>query len=121
MIIGIGVDLCDIERIKHAAEKDGFKKMVFNAEEIEYAERFADPAPHYAAAFAAKEALSKAGGWGLGRMGLAACFIRRTENGPIFVFTDDFSAKLKERNIKNAHLSISHESGMAVAMVVLEG
>lgn len=121
MIKGVGIDLCDIERMKKAAARRGFVERLFSAAEIEYAGERADVASHYAAAFAAKEALAKAGGWGLGKMGLDACEVLRTERGPIFNFSADFASRLKEEGISKVFLSISHESGMAAAVVVLEG
>ncbi len=121
MVLGIGVDLCDITRMKKAAAQKGFKEKVFSAAEIEYAEKFADSASHYAAAFAAKEALAKAGGWGIGNMGLDSCSVVRTERGPKFEFTESFNKRLSEFGASCVHLSISHEAGMAVAMVILEG
>ena len=60
MVLGIGVDLCDIGRMKKAVAREGFAVRVFSKGEIEYAEGRGDPAAHYAAAFAAKEALAKA-------------------------------------------------------------
>ncbi|MCQ4763447.1 holo-ACP synthase [Cloacibacillus evryensis] len=121
MIKGIGIDLCDIERMKKAAARAGFIERLFSKNEIAYAGDRADAALHYAAAFAAKEALAKAGGWGLGKMGLDACEVIRTEKGPIFNFSADFQSRLDEEGINQVFLSISHESGMAAAMVVLEG
>ena len=121
MIRGIGVDLCDIERMKKAVARGGFREKIFSAEEIEYAESMAAPESHYAAAFAAREALAKAGGWGLAKMGLDACSVRRTEHGPEFVFSEKFTSQLRESGATRAFLSLSHENGMAVAMVVLEG
>ena len=121
MIKGIGIDLCDIERMKKAAARAGFIERQFSKNEIAYAGDRADAALHYAAAFAAKEALAKAGGWGLGKMGLDACEVIRTEKGPIFNFSADFQSRLDEEGINQVFLSISHESGMAAAMVVLEG
>ncbi|MCE5201439.1 MAG: holo-ACP synthase [Synergistaceae bacterium] len=121
MIRGIGVDLCDIERMKKAVGRSGFLKRIFSEEEIDYAERKAVPAAHYAGAFAAREALAKAGRWGIAKMGLESCSIRRTEFGPEFIFTEEFSARLKAEKIDNVFLSISHEGNIAAAMVVLEG
>lgn len=121
MVLGIGVDLCDIGRMKKAVARDGFAARVFSKGEIEYAEGRGDPSAHYAAAFAAKEALAKAGGWGLGAMGLDSCEVVRTERGPRFVFSESFKKRLENEGIKKVFLSISHEAGMAVAMVVLEG
>lgn len=121
MIRGIGIDLCDIARMEKAVARKGFREKVFSEEEINYAEGGGDSASHYAASFAAKEALAKAGGWGIAGLGLSSCFVRRGESGPFFVFTADFEKKLTEAGIQKVFLSISHEAGMAVAMVVLEG
>lgn len=121
VIKGIGVDLCSIERMKGALRQEGFAERVFSAEEIAYAERRTHPARHYASAFAAREALAKAGGWGMWSMGLKSCRVERAENGaPYFAFSDEFAAKLRSEGIGNAHLSLSHEGDHAIAMVVLE-
>ena len=120
MIRGIGVDLCSISRIRKALLQRGFKEKIFSEEEINYAESKADPAKHYAAAFAAREALAKATGFGVAKMGLNSCSIRRTDNGPVFIYTDVFSEKLKASGIGNVLLSLSHEADIAIAMVVME-
>ena len=62
MTLGCGIDIIEIDRIKKAIERWGehFLKHIFNEEEISYAEKFKNPAPHYAARFAAKEAVYKA-------------------------------------------------------------
>ncbi|MCF0247456.1 MAG: 4'-phosphopantetheinyl transferase superfamily protein, partial [Synergistes sp.] len=78
-------------------------------------------ASHFAAAFAAKEALAKAGGWGIGNMGLGACEVVRTEKGPRFLFADEFQKRLDEAGITSVFLSITHDAGVAAAVVVLEG
>ena len=121
MIRGIGIDLCDIERMRKMLERGAFAKRVFSAEEIEYAGKGGLAAAHFAAAFAAREALAKAGGWGLASIGLDACIVRRTESGPVFVFSEAFKRRLEERGVKNVFLSITHEAGVAAAVVVLEG
>lgn len=119
-IKGIGVDLCDIPRMQKALGRKGLAVRVFCAEEIAYAENMALPARHYAGTFAAKEALAKAGGWGIGAMGLKSCHVERTRTGPRFVFTQEFRARMEQEGILHAHLSISHDGNFAVAMVVLE-
>ncbi|MDO5116842.1 MAG: 4'-phosphopantetheinyl transferase superfamily protein [Synergistaceae bacterium] len=121
MIRGVGVDLCGIERMKRAIARSGFKERLFSAGEIAYAESNGGAASHYAAAFAAKEALAKAGGWGLGKMGLDSCEVVRTECGPRFSFSEAFQRRLADEKITAVFLSISHEADMAVAVVVLEG
>lgn len=118
---GIGVDLCDVRRMSRALARKSFAERVFTEQEIAYANSQAVPARHFASAFAAREALAKAGGWGIGLMGLKSCRIERTKQGPRFVFSEEFSARLAAERITSAHLSISHEGDMVVAMVVLEG
>lgn len=122
MIYGIGVDICDIKRMRKALEHSGFKERVFAPEEIEYAETAGgNSAMHYAASFAAKEALAKATGLGISKMGLDASFVTRTESGPRFIFSETFALKLEELGVTSSFLSISHEGDIAVAVVVLEG
>ena len=62
MIIGIGTDLIEVKRIREAIERQGeaFLKKIFCEEEIAYAQQSKDPYQHYAARFAAKEAVFKA-------------------------------------------------------------
>ena len=120
MIHGIGVDICNIKRMENAVARNGFIERVFSDEEIEYSNRDSMSAQHFASSFAAKEAFSKATGWGLWKTGLKSCSVKRTSNGPVFVFNDDIRQKLSEAGIKNVFLSISHDSGVAIAMVILE-
>lgn len=119
-IRGIGVDLCAVGRMQAALEREGFAERVFTSEEIAYASSQVLPARHFASAFAAREALAKAGGWGIGLMGLKSCRVERTKRGPRFIFSEKFAARLVEEGIGAVHLSLSHEGDMAVAFVVLE-
>ncbi|MDQ4018746.1 MAG: holo-ACP synthase [Actinomycetota bacterium] len=61
----IGVDLIEISRIERALARDGFRERVFTSAEREYCESRPNPAQHYAARFAAKEAIGKALGCGV--------------------------------------------------------
>ncbi|MDO4988221.1 MAG: holo-ACP synthase [Synergistes sp.] len=121
MIKGIGIDMCDVEKMRKAVSRTGFAEKVFSEREILYAQGKANEAEHLAAAFAAKEALAKAGGWGLAKIGLSSCEVVRCDTGPTFNFSDDLRFLLDERGVKNVFLSITHESGMAAAVVVMEG
>ncbi len=62
MVLGIGTDIIEIDRIQNAIQRwgDGFLTHVFNKEEIAYAQKYKFPAPHFAGRFAAKEAIYKA-------------------------------------------------------------
>ena len=68
-ILGIGIDLVDCDRIESSIERfgDRFLRRVFTEGEIAYAQSMKFPARHLAARFAAKEALSKAFGTGIGK------------------------------------------------------
>lgn len=121
MIRGIGIDICGIERMKKALSRGGFAERVFSPAEIDYAGEGGAAAAHFAAAFAAREALAKAGGWGLASIGLGACEVLRSERGPAFNFSGEFRRRLEERGVKRVFLSITHEAGVAAAVVVLEG
>jgi len=67
-IIGIGTDIIEIERIKTAClEHDEMLGRLFTPQEIAYCQKYQDPMPHFAVRFAAKEAISKALGTGIGQ------------------------------------------------------
>lgn len=120
MIMGIGTDLCRISRIKKAIQKGGFVEKIFSQEEIAYAAAQGDPAKHFASAFAAKEALAKASGWGIFGTGLRSSWVIRTKTGPVIAYDDRLARKFKESGIERCWLSLSHEGDFALAFVVLE-
>lgn len=121
MILGIGTDLCAIARMERAAERDGFVERVFTEEEIAYARSRGRAAEHFASAFAAKEAMAKATGLGIFRMGTRQCSVVRTDDGPKLRAHGELARRLDEMGVKRTWLSLSHDCGMAVAFVVLEG
>ena len=126
MIVGTGVDLCEVDRIKKAITSSHGRRLVervFTPREIAYSERKANPYERYAARFAAKEAGMKAlgTGWrdGLGWQDLEVV------NLPSGRPTLQFHRRAKEiaavLGAVNVALSITHTAGQALAMVVLEG
>ncbi|MDO9508110.1 MAG: 4'-phosphopantetheinyl transferase superfamily protein [Thermovirgaceae bacterium] len=121
MIRGIGIDMCCISRLGKALENPLFIERVFKAEEQEYAlDRGSNPR-HYASAFAAKEAFAKAGGWGIGRVGLKNVWLSRCGSGPSLGFSLSALHLLESIDASCAHVSVSHEGDFAVAVVLLEG
>jgi len=120
MIAGIGTDICAISRMKRAVESGYFVKRVFSGEEIEYAMSQGEPARHFASAFAAKEALAKASGLGVFRLGVNGVWVRRTKNGPVMMMSDETESKLKRAGAGKCWLSLTHEGDYALAFVVLE-
>ena len=124
-VIGIGVDLVECSRIQHSLDRFGerFLHRVFTDGEIAYSNSMKFPARHLAARFAAKEAVSKAFGTGIGKsMGWRDIDVQKKQSGePFLVLTGGAEALARERGITNALITLSHTDQHAVAMIVLEG
>ena len=124
MILGTGIDLIEVERIRasHAKFGDRFAKRILRPAEIEYCLLHRDPAPHLAARFAAKEAISKAFGTGIGaELGWQDMEVRRKETGEPYVVLHDGGLRLLEtRGGHLVHLSLTHTQHYAAAVAVLE-
>ena len=122
---GIGVDLVECARIQHSIDRFGqrFLHRVFTESEIEYSMSMKFPARHLAARFAAKEAVSKAFGTGIGKaMGWRNIDIRKKPSGePFLVFAGGAEKLAKERGVSNALITLSHTEHHAMACVVLDG
>jgi holo-[acyl-carrier protein] synthase len=123
-VLGIGVDLVEVERIQHSLNRFGerFMKRVFTEDEITYCQSMKFPARHFAARFAAKEAVSKAFGTGIGKaMGWRDIDVHKKESGEPFLVLHGGAEKLaKVRAMRSAWISLSHTEHHAVAMIVLE-
>jgi holo-[acyl-carrier protein] synthase len=125
MILGIGIDIIEVERIRASHEKFGerFLKRILRPEEIAYCFSHAQPAPFLAARFSAKEAVSKAFGTGIGRqLGWQDMEVRRKESGqPYVVLHDNGQLLFGQMKARALHLSLSHTNFYASAVAVLEG
>jgi holo-[acyl-carrier protein] synthase len=123
-VSGIGTDLVEVARIQHSLERfgDRFLHRVFTTGEIEYCKSMPYPARHFAARFAAKEAVSKAFGTGIGKsMGWKDIDVRRKPSGePFLVFTGGAEQLAAERNQRASWISLSHTEHHSLATVVLE-
>ena len=96
-ILGIGVDLVECARIQHSLDRFGerFLQRIFTAGEIEYSRSMKYPARHLAARFAAKEALSKAFGTGIGKsMSWKDIDVHRKLSGEPFVVLEGSAKQL---------------------------
>ena len=122
-ILGHGVDLASISRLRSALEKEHFEKRVFTINEIQYCRSKPDPFPHFAARFAAKEAYGKAMGLGLGASGdLLEVEVAQTESGAPKIQLHGRAKELFARTgAKSVFLSLSHEGDLAFASVIVEG
>ncbi len=124
MIVGTGIDIAEVPRIRHSIERFGqrFLERIFTEGEIRYCDSKANRAERYAGRFAAKEAAMKAlgTGWNHG-VRWRDCEVSRQPGGrPTMLFhgkAREFAAKL---GVKNTALSISHTEEQAIAQVILE-
>jgi holo-[acyl-carrier protein] synthase len=123
-IVGIGIDLVSIERLRAVLARYGprFVERVLTADERSYCQRHQDPAPQVASRFAAKEAVLKALGTGLARgIRWQDVEVRRDGQGPPRIHLSGRAAEeAATLGVDRIHLSISHDHGTAVAMVILE-
>lgn len=123
-VLGIGVDLVEAQRIEHSLERFGerFLHRVFTAGEIAYCQSMKYPARHFAARFAAKEAVSKAFSTGIGKsMGWKDIDVHRQESGQPYVVLEGGAKELaRARGVVHVWITLSHTDHHAVAMIVLE-
>ena len=123
-VLGIGIDMVECARIENSIERfgDRFLQRVFTEGEIVYAQSMKFPARHFAARFAAKEALSKAFGTGIGKsMGWRDLDVRKKESGePYVVLSGGAERMANERGIVKVWITLSHTEQSAMATIVLE-
>ena len=125
MIVGVGVDLIEIERVKAAHKKHGqrFIDRLFTPAEAKYCLRKKDPYPSLAGRFATKEAVIKAFSHGFGgRWKWTHIEVVRELSGKPTVKLSGIMEKLRvTRKIKKIHLTIAHSKKDATATVILKG
>ncbi len=123
-VLGIGVDIVETQRIEHSLERFGerFLHRVFTEGEIAYCQSMKYPARHFAARFAAKEAVSKAFSTGIGKaMGWRDIDVHRHEGGQPHVVLEGGAKELAAaRGVAKVWITLSHTDHHAVAMIVLE-
>ena len=124
MILGTGIDIIEVARIAASFEKFGerFVNRILLPEEIAYCLTHRRPAPFLAVRFAAKEAVSKAFGTGIGaQVGWRDIEIRHKESGEPFVVLHGKGGQLfTARGAKKLHVSLSHTEHYAAATAILE-
>lgn len=125
MILGTGIDLAEVARIREAVERYGrrFLERVFTPAEIAYVERKANRYERYAARFAAKEAGMKALGTGWRRGVRWQDFeVRNQPSGrPALLLHGVAAEYARQLGVERIHLSLTHTETMAQAFVILEG
>ena len=125
MILGTGVDIVNVARIRAGVERHGerFLDKIFTAAETDYCFPRARKYEHLAARFAAKEAVLKALGTGAGKeAGLGEIEVVRDARGKPSVCLHGRTAQFAEKiGVCRIHLSLAHENEFAVAHVIIEG
>ena len=125
MILGTGVDLCEVSRMRQAIERHGRRIVtrVFTEREIAYAERKANLYERYAARFAAKEAGMKALGTGWrGGIRWRDLEVTNLPTGRPTLTLHGKAAEIATRlGARNISLSLTHTADQAMAMVIIEG
>lgn len=123
MILGLGIDVVHVDRIRHWQSVPGLAARFFHPDEIAAAMGRGHGSAHsLAARFAAKEAFGKALGTGLAGISLRDLQVVNSHNGrPDMVLHGTALARFREAGGASVHLSLTHESDNAIAVVVIEG
>lgn len=123
MIVGLGIDVASVERIERALRRFGerfWERVLSPDERADLGGRRADRAQALAGRFAAKEAATKALG-GPADVGFHDLKVRRGPRGaPQLLLSGAARAHAERLGVGRSHVSISHDAGVAVAVVVLE-
>ena len=122
-IHGIGVDQVNLNRVRKILKKSKskFEARCFTNHEIEYANKFNDPAKRLGARFAAKEAVMKALGVGLGKIRFQEIEITKDMTGRPGLQLHGSAAQLAAHTgVRRWHISLSHTSSTAEALVIAE-
>ena len=124
-ILGHGVDIVAVDRIRGMIDRqgEGFTKRVFSPGEFEYCQKMQDPAQHFAARFAAKEAYGKALGVGIGASKdlQEVEVLRPSTGGPKLGVNGKAAEQFSKFGGQEIFLSISHDGGIAMASVIIMG
>jgi len=124
-IRGVGIDVIRVQRLVESLERFG-KRMearLFTEGELAYCRSHKDPLQHLAARFAAKEAASKALGTGMsGGVGFKQFEVLQPGgHQPQLRFHGAALARFEALGATASHLSLTHDGGLAIACVVIEG
>ena len=124
LIIGMGVDIAEVQRIQAAIERHGepFLRRVYTPREREYCEQFRNKYERYAGRFAAKEAAMKAlgTGWRRGVRWVDLEVVREASGRPTLALSGEAGKIAQQLGVKNIALSITHTETQALAQVIFE-
>jgi holo-[acyl-carrier protein] synthase len=122
-VVGVGIDAVDLERFGRALQRRAsLADRLFTAGELAYARAATNPVPRLSTRFAAKEAVMKALGVGLGAFPFHAVEVVRVGlDAPGLVLSGAAEALARRSGVARWHLSLTHTGDVAMAMVVAEG
>jgi holo-[acyl-carrier protein] synthase len=122
-VIGIGTDVVELDRFRLALQRTPrLPERLFSDAERAYAARRRDPTERLAARFAAKEAVMKALGVGLGAFKLRDVEVVRKRSGaPVVGLHGKAAVVADERGVGSWHLSLTHSESMAMAVAIALG
>jgi len=125
MIVGMGIDVAEVDRIRKVLESQGerFLRRVYTPAEAAYCEQFKNKYERYAGRFAAKEAAMKAlgTGWSRGVRWVDVEVVRQRGGRPTISLKGEARKIAGTLGVKNIALSITHTSEQAIAQVIFEG
>ena len=121
MIVGIGNDIIEIERIEKAISKESFKDKIYTQRELENIKKRGNRAETYAGVFSAKEAISKAIGTGVREFSLIDLEILNDDLGKPYVVVSEKLDKIikSKKEDYQIEISISHSKKYATAIAVI--
>jgi len=124
MIVGLGIDVAEVQRIRAVLESQGerFRRRVYTSEEVAYGEQFKNKFERYAGRFAAKEAAMKAlgTGWSRGVRWVDVEVVRQHGRRPSILLKGEAKRIAEALGVKNISLSITHTAEQAIAQVIFE-
>jgi len=125
MIVGLGVDITEVERVRGAIERQGERllKRVYTEKERSYCEKFKNKYERYAGRFAAKEATMKAlgTGWSRGVRWVDIEVVREMSGKPTLELRGEAKKIAGKLGVKHIAVTITHTASQALAQVIFEG
>jgi holo-[acyl-carrier protein] synthase len=125
LIVGIGVDLVEIDRVESLLTRHPGRgeERLYTAGEVAYCRGHRSPAESFAARFAAKEALFKAlgTGWGAGTSWREVEVLIGDRGAPRMRLHGETARLVAARGVQHVHVTLTHTQGLACAVVILEG
>src|SRR5215475_12645946 len=122
MIVGMGIDVAEVQRIRNVFESQGerFVRRVYTEAEAAYCEQFKNKYERYAGRFAAKEAAMKAlgTGWSRGVRWVDVEVVRQRGGRPTVKLHGEAGEIAGRMGVKNISLSITHTAEQAFAQVI---